>query len=402
MAKRIIVSQIGARHRYTIPYILNKRRLLYALYTDSCQYSVMGNISRLICSLGIKVPILQRLSKRRLNIPKDKVFCSDILIFKRFLYKKSRTFIQYDVLAQSLSEVFKRKNIDEADCVYNMYYENIDFIKYAKSLGKTILVDIYENPEAFRALISEIKNNPEYNCIGNLIDLYNDKALYREKYIDELLNIADYYTVPSKFVFNTLMKYKAFKPERAFLLPYPASIKSRVYNYKPIKHKLIWVGNDPIRKGLIYCAKAATVLKQKYPDLDFRIIGVVDERVVSSPNFQDLNFIGILNAEELKKEYESAEAYVFPTLYEGYAGTVIEAASCGCPIITTEGAGTDMEEFPAIYIPRYDYKSIVTSVIKLFEDPSFRDKLSYDTFEYSAKLSPEEYENNLINIISKI
>ena len=48
-----------------------------------------------------------------------------------------------------------------------------------------------------------------------------------------------------------MMAYPEFNPKKAFLLPYPTSIQETNYNYRPIKHKIIWVGNDPVRKGLI-------------------------------------------------------------------------------------------------------------------------------------------------------
>ena len=104
----------------------------------------------------------------------------------------------------------------------------------------------------------------------------------------------------------------------------------------------------------------------------------------------------------MQNEYRSAEAYVFPTLFEGFAGTVIEAASCGCPIITTECAGTDMKEFPAIYIPTHDVDAIVDSVEKIFEDASIRDILSKDVYEYSATLKSETYKENLVKYLSNI
>ncbi len=39
MAKNIIVSQIGARHRYTIPKTFYENNILKALFTDSYRYT---------------------------------------------------------------------------------------------------------------------------------------------------------------------------------------------------------------------------------------------------------------------------------------------------------------------------------------------------------------------------
>ena len=402
MANSIIVSQIGSRHRYLIPRILYKHGLLYSLFTDSCQCSLFGKVSKVLITHKIKTQLIERLAKRDPRIPSCFVKASDYLTLKRILRCKSSPFQQYETIYQSLSCIFKRNDIENADCVYNMYFENIDFLKHAKQKGKTIIVDIYENPKAFAELIEEVKRNQEYKSLENILKIYEDKNALRNKYIEEIFNIADYYTVPSLFVLNAIKDYVGFKPERAFLLPYPTSIKPKFYNYHPRNHTLIWVGNEPVRKGLVYCAKAATALKERYPDLDFRVIGSVDKRIINNPAFKDLHFIGVLNALDLQHEYETAEAYVFPTLFEGFAGTVIEAASCGCPIITTEAAGTDTTKFPAIYIPRYDNDAIVSAVISIFENTNMRNELSLRTFKYAQCLSDVVFEKMLIDIMKKI
>ena len=160
---------------------------------------------------------------------------------------------------------------------------------------------------------------------------------------------------------------------------------------------MIWVGNDPVRKGLIYCAKAATILKRKYPDLNFEVIGVADKCLKNDVTFKNLNFIGLLNKQQLIHEYETAEAYVSPTLSEGLAGTVIEAGCCGCPIITTHNAGVEEGKFPAIYIPTRDEFAIVDAVEQIFNSKELQCQLSKSVFKYANKeYSPIRYEKNLI------
>ena len=404
MANKIILCQTGARHRYLIPKVLEDGGLLYRLYTDSTAYSILGKIASFV-SKHWKCPlVIQRISKRIPPIPKEKIYSTDVLFFKEQILKLCKG----DSLKLRYTHYngFEKKciswGIGEADCVYSMYIENFEFLKFAKVQGLKVVVDIYETPMTYKYLIKEIEAHDEYAFLGYMKAAFSYSHEVRMHYMEDLLALADYYTIPSRFVIKSMSAFHNFDESKVWYLPYASSITVEEYCYTPKKHRLIWVGNDPVRKGLLYCAKAADILREKYPDLDFRVIGDVDEQIKNAECFKSLHFLGVLNKAQLQEEYRSAEAYVFPTLFEGFAGTVIEAASCGCPIITTECAGTDIEEFPAIYIPTMDVDTIVTSATKIFEDSKLRDKLSHDVYEYSSKLKPETYAENLLSYLKTI
>ncbi len=398
---KILVCQVGARHRYLVPRIMHKAGILSHLYTDSCLYSLLGKIANIVRTLGCKKQNVCRLANRNPQIPREFVKSTDILLFNQIQNRKKDTYTRIHTTYHGLVKKFIKWNVENCNVVYNMYFENIDFLRFAKNKGKTIVVDIYENPTAYEEMIAEVSNVPEYNRYNSIKQQYTAENRLRKNYINELLGIADYYTIPSTFVLNSLKTYSNFEQSKVKILPYPSSITKKENNHRPVKHRIIWVGNDPVRKGLVYCAKAATILKRKYKDLDFRIIGVTDKDLMHNETFKNLNFVGILNKQQLIDEYETAEAYVFPTLYEGLAGTVIEAACCGCPIITTENAGVEKGQFPALYIPTRNVNSIVEAVEKIFNSPEIQRTLSKKIFDYANnEYSPERYEKDLLSFFN--
>ena len=162
MAKNIIVSQIGARHRYAIPNILHKNRMLKSLFTDSYRYTILGKISHIFLKLGSSRTAFKRLCQRLPKIPKSCIQASDKPILKLLFKKNVDTILLNEILYFTLDNFFckKKKIIASADCIYNMYYENLGFIKYAKEQGKTIVVDIYENPVSFNFLLNEVTTVP--------------------------------------------------------------------------------------------------------------------------------------------------------------------------------------------------------------------------------------------------
>lgn len=404
MANKIIVCQSGPRHRYLIPQILENNKLLYRLYTDTTVYSKLGKFIRIISHLLSNNSMKSLINKRDPKIPINKLYTSDRMFFKQIISSivKDRTNKYWEDRYLGFSKDCIKWGVGEADCIYSMFVENSNFLITAKKTGVKVGFDMYEAANTNKYLIKEIEENEDYAIYKYLIPQYKLSDDVKTSLIEPLLLIADFYTVPSQFVAKSMEEYKNFNKSKVIILPYASSICSNKYNYTPKKHRLIWVGNEPVRKGLLYCAKAATILKEIYTDLDFRIIGKVDERLKQNPTFKDLNFLGVLCKEELINEYISAEAYVFPTLFEGFAGTLIEAASCGCPIITTKCAGTDVNKFPAIYIKSKDVQEIVDSVKMIFDNREFRDNLSHEVFKYAQELSPAAYEKRLIKVLSEI
>ena len=87
MAKNIIVSQIGARHRYTIPKTFYENNILKALFTDSYRYTFFRQTILLIYKTRYQKTIFKRLCLRLPQIPQSYIKASDKPTLK-LLFKK--------------------------------------------------------------------------------------------------------------------------------------------------------------------------------------------------------------------------------------------------------------------------------------------------------------------------
>jgi glycosyltransferase involved in cell wall biosynthesis len=89
-----------------------------------------------------------------------------------------------------------------------------------------------------------------------------------------------------------------------------------------------------------------------------------------------VHIIGYLADEELAKFYRHARAYVYPSFYEGFGLTVIEAMACGCPVITSNTSSLkDVAGEAAMLVDPNDQASISTSLEKILSDENHRQKL---------------------------
>lgn len=390
--------------RYIIPELINRHGLLYRLYTDSNRFSLIGRLASCMTKIGLSSKGMRRLLNRNPHIPKQILYSSDSLFFRTLLSEIIPSLNYWDRQQNSyyngLSRTFTNWGYGEADCIYSMYIENLNFFVGGGNSSIMRVVDIYENPDNNLELIKEIVEIPEYNCLKSKIPYLQAKNRIRQNKIKVALKAADYYLCPSNHVINSISMKEGFDRKKVIRLPYMTSLIKK-YDYHPVRHRIIWVGNDAVRKGLIYCAKAAEKLVETYPDLDFRIIGSIDKRLVCNKAFSMLNFIGILNQSDLENEYRNAEAFVFPTLSEGLAGVILEAAAFGCPVITTRSSGIDDPDFPAIIILERNVEQIISQVTRIFENSNYRDEISKRGYDFTLNKNGE-YEKSLIGFLEKV
>jgi glycosyltransferase involved in cell wall biosynthesis len=98
--------------------------------------------------------------------------------------------------------------------------------------------------------------------------------------------------------------------------------------------------------------------------------------------------------EELRSLYTGAAALLFPSLHEGFGWPLIEAQSCGCPVITSNRSPmTEVAGDAALYIDPADESAAATLIaasldrLHLLRDAGFR-----NIQRFNAERIAEEYE----------
>jgi len=109
------------------------------------------------------------------------------------------------------------------------------------------------------------------------------------------------------------------------------------------KFRLLAVSTIEERKGLIYCIQALKELENSSIELD--IIGEISEDnlyyQMLQKKIRDLGlerkifFRGRVSKAELENYFRNAEAFIFPTLWEGYGMVIAEAMAYALPVIAS-------------------------------------------------------------------
>ena len=139
------------------------------------------------------------------------------------------------------------------------------------------------------------------------------------------------------------------------------------------------------------------------------IAGKVD-RVFSEEKFsmlpKDVIFLDYVPDDELFELYSNADAFVYPALYEGFGIPLIEAMSCGTPVLTSNI--TSLPEVcgnAAAYCDPYNVDDIAEKLSRLLTDNAFVKTLIKRGLKqaklYSWKKSAQQLSNIFESIIYK-
>ncbi|WP_333335946.1 methyltransferase domain-containing protein [Microcoleus sp. BROC3] len=168
----------------------------------------------------------------------------------------------------------------------------------------------------------------------------------------------------------------------------PEDIKGFKNKYGISKPYFISVGGAADYKNSILFFKAFAQLASKQ---GFEIVctgsGVVLEGELRNYTLGTVVHKLQLNDEELRLAYAGAVALVYPSKYEGFGLPVLEAISCGCPVITCPNASIpEVAGEAALYVNDEDVEGLTDALCEV-QKPKVRNSLIAAGLEQAKKFS---------------
>ncbi len=397
---RVLVCQHGARRRYAIPRMFEDSGMLAALFTDSSEYSSLGKVAKTLGAIAPKK--IKRLAARKIvGIPPKKIFSSDVLVYDGVIRRiEKENYSEYRQWCSVLSKKMKTwiKQVGQIDIVYNMFCENLDFIRYLKGNSKAkIISDIYVHPLTGQIVAYE------YERLG--LNSLPQRGIQNIEigHISEVCELSDVLLCPSQFVADGVIKLNQKFSEKIIVCPYGSSIQYADLVSNPQKGRVFWAGGDWVRKGLHAFAAASETLLRKYPDMEFRVAGIESQDVMNLPIFSNLKFLGKLDQSQMRNEFLSADCFALPSLAEGMAGVAIEASAAGCPVIATKSSGMDgiVDGVNGFIIQENDSAGLSARIEKIYLDRDLRQQLSSEARVLACDYTEKAWGRRLIGIVEK-
>lgn len=157
-----------------------------------------------------------------------------------------------------------------------------------------------------------------------------------------------------------------------------------------------------IDKGVREYANAARIIKQKHPDVNFDLVGVIDSNPTAITQ-QELDgwineglfkFWGKLS--DVKPAITASSVYVLPSYREGTPRTVLEAMSMGRPVITTDAPGcreTVIDGLNGFLVPVKSVENLVKAMEKFIIHPELITTMG----EEARKVAENKFDVHSVN-----
>ncbi len=171
----------------------------------------------------------------------------------------------------------------------------------------------------------------------------------------------------------------------------------------PKKLTFIFIARLLVDKGIRQFAEAASLLKLRYPDVEFKVVGYLDDNPESIEQSEldawvasgKLVYLGRLS--DVRPVIAGASVFVLPTFYrEGVPRTILEALAMGRAIVTTDTPGcreTVVHGVNGYLVKPKAVEELVSALEKLILDP----QLVVDMGNASYRIACDKFDVHKVN-----
>ena len=123
------------------------------------------------------------------------------------------------------------------------------------------------------------------------------------------------------------------------------------------------------------------------------------EALDQSPFQSDIRIVGYVARETLVDLYSNAEAFVYPSLFEGFGLPLVEAMACGCPIISSNAACLPEIAGPAgLYFSPTSEAQLIAKLQLVLNSPKKQKELRQLSLQQAATFSWDKTARKTLSI----
>jgi glycosyltransferase involved in cell wall biosynthesis len=188
-------------------------------------------------------------------------------------------------------------------------------------------------------------------------------------------------------------------------LPFQVDAKSDLH-----AKRIITIGRYAYQKGYDMLLRAWAEIEKKYPDWQLAIYGMGDQDSLRN-QMRELGIDAdrcLLNGpvNDVIKEYQNSSVFVLPSRFEGFGLVVIEAMSCGVPVVAfncpmgPDEIISDGED--GFLVPVGDIRALAEKLQTLMQNQELRMKFSETAYRNSGRYRIDKISNQWIQLFTQL
>ncbi len=254
-------------------------------------------------------------------------------------------------------------------------------------------------------------------------NMWDKKFLPRlsEWWVKKYVNKNDAATAPSSKMKTVLLESGVKKP--VYVLPNSidtklfkkdesgAELVRRQYGISRESKVLIFVGRLAREKNLIFLLKAFGEILKSQKNVVLLLVGdgyQLDELKKTSKALgveRNVIFTGFVPHDQVPAYYSASDVYVMPSLSETMGLVVVEAASCGLPVVALDDLAfrdTVFEGENGFLVGAREPAAFAEKILTLLHDAELHQKFSLKAVEVAERFSNEELTKKLMEIYQSL
>lgn len=189
----------------------------------------------------------------------------------------------------------------------------------------------------------------------------------------------------SNYVKEDILNFAGIHPKKITVTPEAADeITEKGESISELSGKkfIMYVGRPQAHKNLRRLIEAFRIIKSSHPDLRLVLVGKTDplyqshQDYVKQQKIKGVIFTGFVSEGQLRWLYQNTQAYVFPSLSEGFGLPGLEAMAHGAPVISSDATCLpEVHGEAALYFDPTSVEDMATQLHGILGDDKLRQKL---------------------------
>lgn len=285
----------------------------------------------------------------------------------------------------------------------------LNALKMTNSIG--ILTVSAAPPQVFNEIFEiERSRNPEWFS-------FYPKNLYTQRFINNYVrdvNSASIVTAPSTFVVEQISRFTKPNKVKIIQLGYfredlgvqfsdVINRKERVDSSQPLK--CLYIGQVQQRKGIGYLLKGFE--EAHLPSgSSVTLAGSIDKKLKNfiTARYDFVKVLGHKSRSDLGSLFRTHDVFIFPSLLEGFALSVIEALSSGIPVIATQIALGDLiiDKHNGLIISSGSSESITKAIEWFNQNPIKISAIRKNGIKTASQYGWNRYKKEFIDLANSL